>query len=54
MGLGYKAELCLLETTIRDGGSDRKNPMSANWRPAHLTLLVHPSIDQAVGGTFRR
>lgn len=54
MGSRCKIKLCLLKSTIRDGGSGLKNPMSTNWRPAHLTLLVHPSIDQAVGGTFSR
>ncbi|MGN7735348.1 hypothetical protein, partial [Ensifer sp. 22564] len=49
LGLGCEVELCLFETAVRDSGSDLKNPMSADWCPTHLPLLIHTGIDEAVG-----
>lgn len=41
-------ERCGHETTFRDGGSDLKDPESADRCPAHLALLVHSGIDEAM------
>lgn len=55
-GSGKKlgGKLGLFEPAVGNGGANLKDPMSTNGRPAHLTLLVHTSIDEAVGGTFGR
>jgi hypothetical protein len=53
-GLGCEVELCLFETAVRDGGSDLKNPMSADRCPTQLPSLIHTGIHEAVGGTFSR
>lgn len=54
LGVRLEVELCLFETAVRDGGSDLKNPMSADRCPTHLPLLIHTGINEAIGGTFSR
>jgi len=53
-GASREGKLGLFEPAVGNGGANLKDPMSTNGRPAHLTLLVHTSIDEAVGGTFGR
>ncbi|OYR24113.1 hypothetical protein CEV33_4666 [Brucella grignonensis] len=42
----------MFEPAVGNCGADLKDPVSADRRPAHLALLVHAGIDEAVGGTF--
>lgn len=53
-GSSGKGKLGLLEPTVGNCGSGLQYPLSANRRPAHLTLLIHaglaPFSDTEVGG----
>lgn len=53
-GSSRKSKLGLLEPTIGNRRPDLQYSMSAGRRPTHLSLLVHPSIHEAVGGAFGR
>lgn len=53
-GSSRKGKPGLLQAAVGNGGANLKGPMSANGRQAHLTLLVHTSIDEAVDSTFGR
>ena len=51
-GSSREGKLGLFEPAVGNSGADLKDPVSTNGRPAHLTLLVHTSIDEAVSSTF--
>ena len=53
-GSSREGKLGLFEPVVGNGGANLKGLVSAIGRPAHLTLLVHTSIDEAVSGTFGR
>lgn len=48
-GSSGKSKPSLFEPAVGHGGTDLKDTMSTHRRPAHLTLLVHAGIDEAVG-----